>query len=207
VGLDGTIRFLKNRTGTWVLEECAREWADAGDPTTWDTLHAEALAAGSMGFVIDCNTPPFAERGGMVAKVAAACRAAGAPEPAGRGALVRLVLESLADSYRCTLDELESLTGQDVRVLHVVGGGSRNALLNQLTADVCGRRVVAGPDEATALGNLLVQARALGDLPPGVSVRAAARRSATLTEYAPRQAASPGTLVSSALRLPTDMPR
>ena len=207
VGLDDTIRFLKNRTGTWVLEECAREWADAGTPVGWDELQAEALAAGSMGFVVDCNAPPFAERGDMLAKVADACRAVGAPAPAGRGALVRLVLESLADSYRRTLDELESLTGQDVRVLHVVGGGSRNALLNQLTADVCGRRVLAGPDEATALGNLLVQARTLGDLPPGVGVREAARHSSTLTEYAPRHAASHATPVSPALRLPTDTPR
>ncbi|PYP23765.1 MAG: rhamnulokinase, partial [Gemmatimonadetes bacterium] len=97
----------------------------------------------------------------------------------------RLVLESLADGYRRTLDELEALTGARTRVVHIVGGGARNWLLNQLTADACGRRVVAGPEEASALGNLLVQARALGDLPRGVAIRGVARASATLSEFLP----------------------
>jgi rhamnulokinase len=125
----------------------------------------------------------------MVARLEAACRAAGLPVPSSRGALVRLVLESLAGSYRRTLAELEALTGVPVEVVHVVGGGARNHLLNRLTADACGRPVVAGPQEATALGNLLVQARALGDLPAGTSVREAARRSSALLEYLPGQPA------------------
>ncbi|HEY0777163.1 MAG TPA: FGGY-family carbohydrate kinase, partial [Gemmatirosa sp.] len=106
-----------------------------------------------------------------------------------RGALARLVFESLAAGSARTLAELDALTGARAAVVHVVGGGARNALLNQLTADACGRPVVAGPDEATALGNLLVQARALGNLPPGVSVREAARRSVALTAYAPTRGA------------------
>lgn len=187
-GLDGTIRFLKNRTGMWVLEECLREWAEAGEPATWDALLAEAKGAPPSGHVIDCDAPPFGERGGMVAKIADACRAAGAAPPATRGALARLVLESLADGYGRTLDELEALTGVRAGVVHIVGGGSRVTLLNELTAAACGRRVVVGPDEATALGNLLVQARAFGDLPAGVSLREAAALSAPLVEYAPRAA-------------------
>ena len=188
-GLDGTVRFLKNRVGMWVLEECVREWAESGERPSWEALAAEAAAAPPAGgAAVDCNAPPFAERGGMVRKLEAACRDAGVPVPATRGALVRLVLESLAESYRRTLAELEALTGARAAVLHVVGGAARNALLNQLTADACGRRVVAGPVEATALGNLLVQARALGDLPPGSTLRDAARASATLTTFTPRSA-------------------
>jgi len=184
VGLDGTIRFLKNRTGMWVLEECLREWAVDDSRLAWETLFAEATAS-SSGHVIDLDAPQFGERGGMVAKLAAACRDGGASAPVTRGGMCRLVLESLADGYRRTLDELEALTGARTRVVHIVGGGARNWLLNQLTADACGRRVVAGPEEASALGNLLVQARALGDLPRGVAIRDVARASATLSEFLP----------------------
>jgi rhamnulokinase len=184
VGLDGTIRFLKNRTGMWVLEECLREWR-ADDPgLAWETLLTEATAS-SSGHVIDLDAPQFGERGGIVAKLTAACRDTGAPAPATRGEISRLVLESLADGYRRTLDELEALTGTRARVVHIVGGGARNRLLNQLTADACGRRVVAGPEEATALGNLLVQARALGDLPRDVAIRDVARASVALSEFLP----------------------
>jgi len=97
----------------------------------------------------------------------------------------RCSLESLADGYRRTLDEVEALTGARARFVHIVGGGARNRLLNQLTADACGRRVVAGPEEATALGNLLVQAGALGDLPRGVAIRDVVRASAHLSEFLP----------------------
>ena len=99
------------------------------------------------------------------------------------------MLESLATSHAAALDELEAVTGTRVEDVHVVGGGARNDLLNQLTADRTGRRVLAGPEEATVLGNLLVQARTLGDLPSGVSVREAARRSSHITEYTSRSAA------------------
>ena len=184
-GLDGTIRFLKNRTGMWVLEECVRAWAAAGRRTAWDALFAAAAAEPSPGFVLDLDAPAFGARGDMPAVVADACRALGHAPPATPAALARLVLESLAAGHARTLDELEALTGERAAVVHVVGGGARNALLNQLTADACGRSVAAGPAEATALGNLLVQARALGDLPAGVSVREAARRSADVRTYAP----------------------
>ena len=184
VGLDGTIRFLKNRTGMWVLEQCLREWRAEDPGLAWETLFTEA-AASSSGHVIDLDAPQFGERGGMAAKVAAACRDGGVPVPATRGEMCRLVLESLADGYRRTLDELEALTGARARVVHIVGGGARNRLLNQLSAEACGRRVVAGPEEATALGNVLVQARALGDLPRGVAIRDVARASAALSEFLP----------------------
>jgi rhamnulokinase len=188
VGLDDTIRFLKNRTGTWILEECMREWSERGEPTSWEHLMRDAGATPSLGFTIDCNASTFRERGTMVDKINGACSAIGAPAPGTRARLCRLVLESLAESYRCTLDELSELTSLEIEVLHVVGGGARNVVLNQLTADACGRRVVAGPAEATAIGNLLLQARTLGHLPAGISLRAAARQSTDTIEYVPGRA-------------------
>ena len=121
----------------------------------------------------------------MPAKIADACAAAQVPVPTSRGTLVRLVLESLAQSYARTLDELDAITGRRTEVVHVVGGGAQNALLNQLTANVVGRRVVAGPIEATVLGNLLVQARTVGDIPVGMALRELARRSSHLVEHSP----------------------
>jgi rhamnulokinase len=199
VGLDGTIRFLKNRTGTWILEECVREWREIGEPVAWEALMREAAVTRPLGFAIDCNQPAFAERGMMVDKIKNACGAIGAPVPDSRGGLIRLILESLADSYRSTLSELSSLTGVEIAVVHVVGGGARNMILNQLTADACGRRVVAGPLEATALGNLLLQARTLRHLPRGVSIREAARLSTDIIEYTPGRAASDSAPILSVL--------
>ncbi|MFL5606475.1 MAG: rhamnulokinase family protein [Gemmatimonadaceae bacterium] len=199
VGLDGTIRFLKNRTGTWILEECAREWLDSGEVVPWELLMREAAPVQSPGFTIDCNQPAFGERGAMVGAIRRACAAIGAPVPETRGGLVRLVLESLADSYRSTLDELAALTGVEIEIVHVVGGGARNAILNQLTADACGRRVLAGPVEATALGNLLLQARTLGHLPNGVSIREAARHSTDVIEYTPGRAVARSAPILSVL--------
>ena len=189
-GLDGTIRFLKNRTGMWVLEECCREWAAAGDRPSYDALFAAAALAPPAIDTIDLDAAPFAERGGMPAKIAAACRARHLQPPADRGGLVRLILESLAATYARTLHELEQFTGERTEDVHVVGGGSRVGLLCALTADATNRRVLAGPDEATVLGNLLVQARALGDLPGHLTLREVARRSTTLTEYLPRTVAT-----------------
>jgi rhamnulokinase len=182
-GLDDTVRFLKNRAGMWVLEECRREWDEDGTRYSHEALFRAAAESASPGTVVDLNAPEFASRGDMVRKLAAACAARGVELPTTHGGITRLILESLADSHAAALDELEAVTGAHVGDVHIVGGGSRNALLNQLTADRTGRRVLAGPEEATVLGNLLVQARALGDLPPGVSVRDAARRSSRITEY------------------------
>jgi rhamnulokinase len=189
-GLDGTIRFLKNRAGMWVLEELRREWEEEdGVRQSHAELFAAAAAAPSKGFTIDLNAPDFIGRGGMRQRLAAACEARGFAAPTTHGEIARLVLESLATSHAEALDALEAVTGTRVEDVHIVGGGARNDLLNQLTADRTGRRILAGPEEATVLGNLLVQARTLGDLPSGVSVREAARRSSHITEYTSRSAA------------------
>ncbi|MEO6526434.1 MAG: rhamnulokinase family protein [Gemmatimonadaceae bacterium] len=187
-GLDETVRFLKNRAGMWVLEECRREWDADGEPTTRDAILQAALEAPSTGATVDLNAPEFVGRGDMVRKLGAACSAKGLTAPTTRGEIVRLILESIAESHAEALDQLERVTGARVDVVHIVGGGALNDLLNQLTADRSGRRVLAGPEEATVLGNLLVQARTLGDLPAGVTVRDAARSSSRIREFTSRHA-------------------
>lgn len=197
-GIDGTIRFLKNRMGLWVFEECAREWMITGNRSEYEALMAAAELAPSSAATIDLNTPELAKRGPMIARLASACAVRGIALPADRAGIVRLILESMAASYRDAIGELDTLLGRRSEVIHIVGGGSRIRLLNRLTADACGRRVVAGPAEATVLGNLLVQARALGDLPAGLSIRQLAARSATLEVFEPsRRTASGAPAVST----------
>jgi rhamnulokinase len=186
IGVQGTVRFLKNLTGLWVLQECEREWKEAGGAFDYDILLQEAAAAPAPDGFVDLNEARFRLRGDMPEKLNAYCRAHGLAVPATRGAVVRLILESLVEDYRQTLRVLEDLLGKRIDVLHIVGGGSRNALLCQWTADACGCRVVAGPAEATALGNLLVQAYAMGDLPEDVTIRHVVRGSSDLRVYAPR---------------------
>ena len=176
-----TTRFLKNLTGLWALQECAREWDGRTD---WAALEAEAEAAEPLG-VIDLEDARFVARGGMEDRIRAYCRERGTPEPASRGQLARLLLDSIADSYRRALADLEAVTGRAYATLHLYGGGSQTRLLCRLTAEACGRRIVAGPAEATALGNLLVQAHAMGDLPAGLAIRDVARRSSDLRVYTP----------------------
>ncbi len=189
IGYGGTIRLLKNLTGLWVLQECERVWREAGQSFDYDTLLHEAESAKPVSTFIDFNEPVFSTRGDMPRRIANWCIANGAAVPEDRGAYVRLILESLAEMYRTTLADLESLLGKEVKVLHVVGGGSRNTLLNQWTANRCRCNVIAGPAEATALGNLLVQASTMGDLPAGTSLRMVAARSADLKTFRPTQSA------------------
>ena len=186
-GIDGTVRFLTNRAGMWVLEECRREWEAGGSLESHASLIEAASVAPPSSATIDLNAPAFATRGGMLAKIAAACVEMDVVPPATHGETVRLILESLAASHAEALDQLVAVTGQQVDDVHIVGGGARNDLLNQLTADRCGRRVLAGPEEATVLGNLLVQARTLGCLPTGTTVRDAARRATRIREFTSRR--------------------
>ncbi len=179
-GLDGTVRFLTNLTGLWALQECAREWGVAD----WSALEDEAAAADPPVAPIDLEDARFVARGNMEERVRAAYRGQGQPEPQTRGEVARLVLASIAASYRRALRALEDVTGRSYATLHVFGGGSQNSLLCQLTADACGVRVVAGPAEATALGNLIVQARTMGDL-GGLTIREVARQSSDLHDYHP----------------------
>lgn len=189
IGLDGTVRFLKNLTGLWVLQECERVWEIDGQPLDYDTLQREAAEAPSIG-TVNLDDPRFVERGQMPKKIQAYCQEHDQPVPETRGQFVRLILESLAADYRNKLDILEGLIGERIATLHLMGGGSQNELLCQWTADATGRRVVAGPAEATAMGNLLIQARTMGELPAGTSIRDVVRASADLRPYEPAEVAT-----------------
>ncbi|TYK42747.1 rhamnulokinase [Actinomadura decatromicini] len=157
-GVDGTVRYLRNVMGLWLLQECLRAWGDPDLPA----LLAEAARVPGLRSLIDAGDPGFLPPGDMPARVAAHCRRRGLPAPEGRAETVRCVLDSLALAHRAAIRQAAALSGRDVDVVHLVGGGSRNELLCQLTADASGLPVVAGPVEATALGNVLAQARARG---------------------------------------------
>jgi rhamnulokinase len=188
-GLDGTIRFLKNLTGLWVLQECLREWR-AASRVDWADLEQAARAeqhAGSSAAetIIDLEDGRFLARGPMEARIHAYVSERHLGALGSRGAIVLAILSSIAWSYRHTLDELERVTGATYDRIHLFGGGSRNTLLCELTAGACRREVVAGPVEATAMGNLLIQARAMGDLPDGAGIRDIAAASSRLQVYRP----------------------
>ncbi len=189
-GVAGTIRFLKNVGGLWLLQECQRVWEREGQAYSWDDLLAQASQAPPLGSVVDPDAPEFLHPGDMPSALRAYCRRTDQPVPATVGALVRCCLESLALRYRWVLAALENLLGHPLTTIRIVGGGSQNALLCQLTADACGRPVVAGPVEATALGNILVQALATGHLPDLAAGRRAIAASVPLTTYTPRAASA-----------------
>ena len=184
-GVDGTIRFLRNVMGLWLLQECQRDLGADDLPA----LLAAARDVPARRSVIDATDPRFLAPGGMPVRIAAACRETGQPEPVSAAEFARCVLDSLAVAYRDAVADAQALSGQPVDVVHVVGGGARNELLCQLTADACGLPVVAGPAEATAVGNVLVQARAAGVLSGSLGeLRSLLRRTSTLRTYQPHQA-------------------
>jgi rhamnulokinase len=156
----GTIRLLKNIAGLWVLQECKRAWALEGIDHTYAELTEMAATASAYEGYIDPDH--FIEPGHMPERIARYCMERGQPLPSGVPQMVRAILEGLARRYREVLESIEALTGRPIRVIHIVGGGSRNRLLNQLVADATGRKVIAGPAEATAIGNVLVQAIGAG---------------------------------------------
>lgn len=161
-GVDGRVRFLKNVSGLWLLSESVRTWERGGDHVDLEALLASAAAVAAPVPVFDVADESFTPPGDMPSRIAAWCRAHGLSAPANRAEFVRSILESLAAAYASTLETITTVTGKDVRQVHIVGGGSQNRLLCQLTADRTGLPVLAGPVEATALGNVLVQARAAG---------------------------------------------
>ena len=181
-GVDGTTRFLRNVMGLWVLTQAMETWAE----TDLAGVLAAATSSPAGGPVVDVDATEFLAPGDMEARVLAACATTGQVPPVGRAAMVRCVLDSLALAHRRALREAVALTGHDVEVVHLVGGGARNELLCRLTADACGLPVLAGPVEATALGNVLVQARALGvDLPDLAAMRSLVRATHPSVRYEP----------------------
>jgi len=179
-GLEGTTRLLKNVMGLWLEQECARVW-DAPFPE----LHAAAARASADVPLFDPDEEGFLRPGDMPERIARACVARGQRAPAGRGETIRSIYLSLACKYRLVLEHLEAVAGREVRTLHMIGGGARNELLCSLTAAITGREVLAGPVEATALGNVLVQARAAGELGSLADMRAVAAASADPVQHVP----------------------
>ncbi|WP_346012048.1 rhamnulokinase family protein [Streptomyces sp. SID3343] len=191
LGVDGTVRYLRNVMGLWLLQECMRDWDYRARPQSLDRLLAEAARAAPLRSIVDAGDPNFLAPGGMPDRIAEACRRTGEPVPTTPGEVVRCILDSLALAYRGAILDAQRLSGQDVDIVHVVGGGAQNSLLCQLTADACGLPVVAGPVEAAALGNILVQARAAGAVEgPLDDLRALIRSTQGLVRYEPRGAAT-----------------
>jgi rhamnulokinase len=184
-GVAGTYRVLRNITGLWLLHECRRVWAEAGRRYEFDELVALARSAPPHRSLIDPNAPLFSEPGDMPARIAAYCAETGQESPSDDAAMVRCVLESLALKHAETVETLARVSGRELDRLHVVGGGANNELLCAWTADAAQRPVVAGPAEATLVGNLLVQAIALGDLSSLAEGRELVRRSFTPVIYEP----------------------
>jgi len=163
-GAFGTIRLLRNSTGMWLLQESRRQWAREGREYSYDELVRLATPVPTGGSLVNTDHPDFVAPGDLPARVRAYCARTGQSAPEDDAEVVRCVLDSLALGYRRTVEDLATVTGRPVTAVHIVGGGSRNPLLNQAVADVTGLPVIAGPVEATALGNILVQLIALGDI-------------------------------------------
>ena len=163
-GLEGTTRFLKNCAGMWLVQECRRVWSERGKQYSYAELASMAGDAPGLVSLFDPDDPRLATPGDMPKRIREFCRENGEPEPGDEGALIRAILDSLALRYDQILRAAASLTGRTLKALHIVGGGSANTVLNQITADATGLEVIAGPGEATALGNAAVQAIACGEL-------------------------------------------
>ncbi|WP_448608387.1 rhamnulokinase [Geodermatophilus sp. URMC 60] len=186
LGVDGTVRYLRNVMGLWLLQESQRTWAAHGLPADLPDLLAAAAQVPSFTALVDPDDPRFLPPGDMPARIAAACVEGGQTPPQSQAETVRCILDSLALAYRRTVRRAVELSGRDVEVVHLVGGGARNTLLCQLTADACGLPVLAGPVEAAALGNVLVQARGLGVLSGGLpELRALLRNTQDARLYLP----------------------
>ena len=187
IGVDGKIRYLRNVMGLWLLQECLRTWRSRGQAVDLESLLAAAARVPALTAVVDANDPAFLPPGDMPSRIADACRRLGQQPPSGPAETVRCILDSLALAHRAAVADAQRLSGRDVDVVHIVGGGARNALLCQLTADACGLPVEAGPQEATALGNALVQARALHQVGPDLAaMRTLVRATQPIRRYEPR---------------------
>ena len=185
IGYGGSVRLLKNIVGLWLVQECRRAWAQAGAEFDYATLTRLASEAAPFRSLINPSDPRFHQADDMPTRIATYCRETSQPAPETPGQFIRCALESLALQYRRVLRQVEELAGTRMARLHIVGGGSKNALLNQFTADACGLPVLAGPAEATVIGNILVQAIAHGDLASLTAGRAAVAASFPVEQFNP----------------------
>jgi rhamnulokinase len=188
-GVGGTTRLLKNVSGLWLVQQCRASWQRAGRAWTWEELTAQAAAAAPLATLVDPNHESLVAPPDMPEAIRKLARDHGEPVPDSVGAVVRAALESVAAAIRLTVAELDHLLGRRVGRIHVVGGGVKNALLCQMIADATDRPVIAGPVEATAMGNLLVQLLARDGRVDLAAVRSVVRDSCDLARYEPRDAA------------------
>lgn len=188
IGVGGKIRFLKNIMGLWLVQECRRAWMKEGREYSYAELTRLASEARPFNAWISPEHAPFGSPGQMLTKIADFCQQTHQPTPASVGEYVRTCLESLALTYRLTLDGLEEILGRKIEIIHIVGGGTQNELLNQMTASACGRVVLAGPVEATAIGNIMAQAMAVGQISSLADARSIIRDSFEVKRYEPRDA-------------------
>jgi rhamnulokinase len=185
-GVGNTVRLLKNIAGLWLVQECRRIWKHSGHEYGWEELTRRAGESMPLASLINPDDPRFTAPKDMPAEIRSYCQQTGQPVPASEGAVIRCALESLALRYRMVLGMLEELVGGRIDVIHIVGGGTQNRLLNQMAADACNRRVVAGPVEATALGNVMMQAVADGAFGDISQAREVIKKSFAVQEYAPK---------------------
>ena len=190
LGYGGTIRFLKNLVGLWIVQECRRQWAKEGREYAYDQLMEMAVNAEPFKCLINPAAPRFMKPNNMLRKIVDYCHQTDQDAPEAPGEIIRCVLESLALLYRRTLEEITMVTGREPKYLHIVGGGCKNSLLDQLAADATQLTVLAGPSEATAIGNILVQAIALGHLGSLAEVRQVVRESFPPIVFQPNEAST-----------------
>jgi rhamnulokinase len=183
IGFGNSVRLLKNIVGLWLVQECRRQWAKEGKQYDFAALEQLAAAAPPLVSLINPNDPRFLSPDDMPKKITEFCRATGQPVPADHGAVMRCIYESLALSYRILLQRLEQLIGKKLERLHIVGGGSQAMMLNQFAANAVKIPVLVGPTECTALGNILIQAIALGHLPSHAAAREVVRNSFELKTF------------------------
>lgn len=190
LGVGGRVRFLTNVMGMWVQSQCFEQWTREGVAIPgWEQLDAAAESVAPRSFLMDLRNSVFFAPGNMTPRINAACREFGSSIPRTMAEYLRAIYDSLALAYARALCQAAALSGTRPEAVHIVGGGARNSLLCQATADATGLEVIAGPVEATALGNLGVQLQALGAIPPGLdALRRLVRSSCTLTTYRPRAA-------------------
>jgi rhamnulokinase len=187
-GVQNTIRFLVNITGLWIVQECRRHWQKEGDDLSYAELTEMAAAAKPFAAYIDPGKDAFLAPGEMPRRINEYLEANGQEAIDDKGQMVRVVLEGLALKYRDTIDKIEDSSGSTVEVLHIVGGGTQNELLSQFAANAIGKRVVTGPVEATAIGNVMMQAIAAGQIGSLSDGRAMVRNSCVVKEFQPKEA-------------------
>jgi rhamnulokinase len=184
-GVGGKIRFLKNIVGLWLVQECRHQWSQCGVDFNYDQLTKMAEETPAFGPFVIPDDDRFLAPKDMAAAIQSFCQETGQRVPTDKGEIVRCILESLALEYRCVSQQIDQLTGKYHPIIHIIGGGSQNRLLNQLTANATGKTVISGPVEATAIGNILVQAIAIGQIESLVEGRKLVRQSFDMKTYEP----------------------